>query len=92
MGAVGGSGVTGLFNWLQHRGQSKSYVMGAVDHAVETALESVTSECKRLNGDIASLRAEHARCLVETNEMKAQIADLMKAPSRHTRSSHDGPA
>ena len=52
--------------------------MGAVDHAVQTALESVTSECKRLNLDIASLRAEHARCLVETHEMRTQIDALMK--------------
>lgn len=87
-GSVVGMGVggaaTALFNWLRSRQRTTAYTMGAVDHAVTTAMASVTEEVGRLNKKIELVETKHERCEAELEDgrreretLRREIADLM---------------
>lgn len=85
--ALGGGGLSSLLTFLNQRSRARSYAMGAVDHAIETALKSVTGEVDRLNTKIEQVEAKHEVCEHELQasrderaELRAQIAVLMAGP------------
>lgn len=65
--AVGGGGVTKAFEWIASRGRSKAYTMGAVDHAVQTAMTLVTDRLEKVE-------AQHEDCQDKLQEVRDDLA------------------
>lgn len=61
-GAAGGGGATHLFSWLAQRQRSQAYTMGAVDHAVQTAMATVTAALDRTEARLGLVEAQHSDC------------------------------
>lgn len=92
--AAGGGGMSAFFNWLGSRSKTKAYTMGAVDHAVQTAMSSVTGQLERTEARLEAVEGQHKECedalrkvredLDETKrdrtELKAEIDRLMAGP------------
>jgi uncharacterized protein YlxW (UPF0749 family) len=80
--AVSGTGVSAFFNWLTGRQKTKAYTMGAVDHAVQTAMSSVTGQLDRTEKRLEVVEKQHDEC--EAN-LSAVRADLDKTIRHHER-------
>lgn len=85
--AVAGAALTAMFGWLRSRQRTTAYTMGAVDHAVTTAMASVTDEVGRLNKKIEAVEGKHERCEAELEDgrrergaLRRQIEELMLRP------------
>lgn len=65
--ALGGGGVTQFFHWLNNRQKTKAYTMGAVDHAVQTAMNLVTDRLTRVE-------AQHEDCEAKLDIVRADLA------------------
>lgn len=83
MSAAVGVGVTQFFNWLSNRAKAKSYAMGAVDHAVqtafggmETAVGGLQTEVARLTLKVEAVDKKHEDCEAELTLSKAERAEL----------------
>lgn len=91
-GAVGGGGITQLAAFLNERAKGRAYTMGAVDHAVETALSSVTQEVERLNKQVVELReqarVEHEDCQLQLKGIRSE-AQSAKAEAERLRGEID---
>lgn len=61
-GALGGGGILKAADWLNNRAKTKAYTMGAIDHAVETAMGSVTGQLERTDARLMNIEAEHRQC------------------------------
>lgn len=64
--ALGGGGMLKFADWLNSRQKTRAYTMGAVDHAVETALKAVTDR-------LQVVEAQHAHCDAELREVKDRL-------------------
>lgn len=85
--AAGGGGLAQLVAWWNGRAKRNAYTMGAVDHAVETAMRVVTdrletverqhtaceASLREVRDDVDGLRRERA-------DLKAEIDRLMAGP------------
>ena len=49
--------------------------MGAVDHAVQTAMASVTSQLERTERRLELVEGQHARCQTDLGELRDELAD-----------------
>jgi hypothetical protein len=67
-GAISGGAITKGLDWLSTRGQSKARIMGAVDHAVETAMNLVTDRLERVE-------EQHAECQESLREVRDELAE-----------------
>lgn len=67
-GVVSGGALTKGFDWLSTRGQSKARLMGAVDHAVQTAMNLVTDRLERVE-------EQHAECQESLQEVRNELGD-----------------
>ncbi|HPA37374.1 MAG TPA: hypothetical protein PLV04_01415 [Phenylobacterium sp.] len=61
-GAAGGGGLSTLLTWLARRQRSQAYTMGAVDHAVQTAMSAVTAALERTEARLGLVEAQHGDC------------------------------
>jgi len=61
-GGAGGSAITSAFGWLNKHQRSQAYTMGAVDHAVQTAMASVTGQLERTETRLQAVEDQHAEC------------------------------
>jgi chromosome segregation ATPase len=61
-GGAGGSAVTKVIEILSRRRSSQAYTMGAVDHAVQTAMGSVTGQLERTEARLEIVEAQHEDC------------------------------
>lgn len=61
-GVAGGGGLSGLLTWLGRRQRSQAYTMGAVDHAVQTAMAAVTAALERTEARLGLVEAQHGDC------------------------------
>lgn len=73
--AIGGGGLAKGFDWLMSRGQAKSNMMGAVDHAVQTAMQLVTDRLERVE-------AQHAECQENLQEIRDELAEAKSQIAR----------
>lgn len=79
--ALGSTGLTAAFNWWANRKKRDAYTMGAVDHAVETAMSSVTGQLQRTDERLQAVEKQHAECeanLAKVN-LRLDAADREKA-------------
>jgi peptidoglycan hydrolase CwlO-like protein len=74
--AVSGGGIGWFTTFLQEKQKSRAYMMGAVDQAVQVALQSVTAEVARLNGDLDKLRGQHKECREENDKLRDEMDEL----------------
>lgn len=70
----GGVGVK-AFDWLTSRGQSKAYTMGAVDHAVQTAMTLVTDRLEKVED-------QHNECQEHLQEVRKELAKSQREIDR----------
>lgn len=73
-GGVGAALTKGL-EVIATRGRSKAYVMGAVDHAVETAMSSVTGQLERTEDRLVRIEAQHEDCERNLQGVRNDLAD-----------------
>lgn len=73
--AAGGGGASSLFNWLGSRSKNKAYVMGAVDHAVQTAMASVTGQLERTERRLEVVEDQHDVCERNLREVRDELAE-----------------
>lgn len=78
LGAGAGAAITAGFSWLRSRSRTAAYTMGAVDHAVQTAMASVTSEVDRLNTQVTNMHAQHERCEAELEDGRIERVQLRR--------------
>lgn len=69
--AIGGGGLSQIANWLTARSRTKAYTMGAVDHAVQTAMTLVTDRLEKVE-------AQHAQCETNLREVRAEVDALTR--------------
>lgn len=82
----GGLLKTGL-DWISKKGRSKAYTMGAVDHAVQTAmglvtdrLELVEKQNRECENNLREVKDDLAASKRDREELKSEIARLMAGP------------
>lgn len=75
--AAGGGGVSSFFTWLGSRSKTKAYTMGAVDHAVQTAMTLVTDRLAKVEGQHEACEDSLREVRSELAERKAEIDRLM---------------
>jgi exonuclease VII small subunit len=84
--AVSGGGASSFFTWLTTRKKStaegKAYTMGAVDHAVQTAMSSVTSQLERTEERLEKVEGEHEECRANLLEVKEDLASARQEINR----------
>ncbi len=65
-GVFGSSGFGGAVSsglvWLGKHQRSQAYTMGAVDHAVQTAMSSVTGQLDRTEKRLQAVEDQHEQC------------------------------
>ena len=72
-GGAGGGAITKALDYLGQKGRSQAYTMGAVDHAVQTAMSSVTSQLERTEGRLEIVEAQHEDCERNLREVRADL-------------------
>lgn len=70
---ITGGGIAKLGDVLASRQKAKAYTMGAVDHAVETAMKSVSAQLDRTDGRLAKMEAAEAACRIELAGVKERL-------------------
>jgi len=75
LSALGGGGLAKCFDWLSSRGQSKAYTMGAVDHAVQTAMQLVTER-------LEVVERQHNECQEHLQEVRETLTSAREEISR----------
>lgn len=75
--ALGGGGLAQVLNFMTKRQQARTYAMGAVDHAVETALKGVTAELGRVYERLETIETNHEQCETDLAESK-RAADRLQ--------------
>ena len=73
--AAAGIIATSVFQYLGKRSQGKAYTMGAVDHAVQTAMESVTGQLERTEKRLGTMEDQHAECERNLGDMNRRLDD-----------------
>ena len=88
-GGLTGAAVKAL-EIISNRGKSKAYTMGAVDHAVQTAMSTVTDQLDRTEERLKVVEGQHHACEVSLREVNArldeakrEIGRLMSEPAAH---------
>lgn len=76
--AVGGSGVSAFFNWMTGRQKTKAYTMGAVDHAVQTAMSSVTGQLDRTELRLEVVEKQHHECEANLREVRRDLEETKR--------------
>lgn len=76
-GGLGAAVMKGI-DILAARGQSKAYTMGAVDHAVQTAMTLVTDRLEKVEGQHEACEATLQTVRQDLTEAKDEIARLMR--------------
>lgn len=76
-GGLGAAMMKG-FDFVAARGQSKAYTMGAVDHAVSTAMELVTTRLEKVEGQHEQCETTLETVRSDLSEAKDEIARLMR--------------
>lgn len=66
--AIGGGGLAKAADFLIQRVQGKATMMGAVDHAVQTAMQLVTERLERVE-------AQHEQCQENLQEIRDELAE-----------------
>lgn len=64
--ALGGGGLSQFGHWLTTRSRTKAYTMGAVDHAVQTAMTVVTDRLEKVE-------KQHAECETSLREVNQRL-------------------
>lgn len=75
-GGVGGGIITKGFDYLSKRSKREAYTMGAVDHAVQTAMSSVTSQLERTEGRLEIAEAQHEDCERNLSKVTRRVDEL----------------
>lgn len=70
-----GVGLTQVFHWWANRGRTKAYTMGAVDHAVQTAMTLVTERLERVEG-------QHEACEVSLRDVNGRLDEAKREIDR----------
>lgn len=78
--ALSGGGITQLGNWLASRTRNKAYTMGAVDHAVQTAMRVVTDRLEVVEGQHKECEANLRDVRSDLDHAKSEITRLMTGP------------
>lgn len=71
--AAGGGGASSFFSWLGGRAKNKAYTMGAVDHAVQTAMQSVTGQLERTEKRLEVVEDQHKACERNLREVRLEL-------------------
>jgi chromosome segregation ATPase len=60
---------------LGKRNRSQAYTMGAVDHAVQTAMQSVTGQLERTEERLERVEGQHQECEANLANVRADLAE-----------------
>lgn len=80
--ALGGGGIAKAFDFIASRGQSKAYTMGAVDHAVQTAMQTVTSQLERTEKRLGTMENQHQECQEHLEEVRDKLTTAQREIDR----------
>lgn len=80
LSALGGGGGAKLIDFFARRGRTKAYTMGAVDHAVQTAMTLVTERLEKVEAQHGECEKNLREVRDELAEAKAEINRLMLGP------------
>lgn len=80
LSALAGGGGTKFLDFLTSRSRSKAYTMGAVDHAVQTAMTLVTDRLERVEAQHEECETNLEKVREDLGLAKAEIARLMQGP------------
>lgn len=74
-GALSGGLITKGAEWVGRRGRVQAYTMGAVDHAVQTAMQSVTGQLTRTEERLEKVEGQHEDCERNLAEVRKEAAE-----------------
>lgn len=84
---LGGGGLGAVIKWADERGKGRSYLMGAVDKAVQTAMGSLENEVRRLGEKVEDCEKHREECETKLTEerrarekIQRQIDKLLEGP------------
>lgn len=77
-GGAGGGVLTKGLDVLGKRTRSQAYTMGAVDHAVQTAMGITTDRLEKTEARLDFVEAQHEDCERNLREVRGELSEITR--------------